>query len=135
MDGGSLSSVNLFTPEFVQIAIPVAIIVIVLSIIEFIFKALKRTWTIPVCAVTVTSNIVSMILIIFMVTRGSILNPEFMEVITSFVERQNGFIWLGNGISLAIFILIVLADGLITSGIAIYKTIRNHLHKEGLGEQ
>jgi hypothetical protein len=130
-DEGMSTWGSIFTPEFTAVAIPIAGIVIVISTMEYIFKIIKRSWTLPVCIVTVFSNILSIILLLFMVVGRDVLNPEFREFITSLGERDGWNIWLQSPqIAVGIFALIVVVEGLINSGVAIYKTTRNYFHLE-----
>jgi uncharacterized membrane protein len=135
LDGITHISPTIFTPEFARIAVPVAGVVMLLTFIEHAFKIVSRSWTLPVCIVTVLSNIIAMVLILFLVTRADILSPEFVEFMESLAERISGLFWLGSRqLTVTVIALIAVADGVINSGIAVYKTTRNYIHKESMVE-
>lgn len=120
---------QLFSPEFLSLCIPALLVTGALSILEAIVKIKDRKWTPLVCSVVVVSNLVNMVIGVYLVTRANIFNSEFMAYINAQQWGDYDLMrFFGQSISnpvvLTIVAIIVIAS-IATCISAIYKTVRN----------
>ncbi|MDQ0362710.1 HAAS signaling domain-containing protein [Breznakia pachnodae] len=119
---------EVFNTSFLQTCVPIFIIILAFSMLEYISKLVYRRWHPMVCTGVIISNIVSAGGFIYLLTRPNIFSREFLN----FVETNDWgshdimqFFGTGgsNPVIITIIIIIVVVT-VATSAHALYKTIR-----------
>ena len=129
LQDGNHQVLAMFSDSFVYDCIPVIIIVALLNAGECIVKIVRRRWSVMVCGTVVFCNAVGVALMIYLITRPNVFNPEFI----TFMRDRNfwpinalqfGGIPLGKNAVLIAIGAIVAAFSLHECVMAIYQTIR-----------
>lgn len=126
---GSISIENIFTDSFIQILIPVLLLLGLLGIFECIAKIICRRYTKLVLIAILVNNLGSMIIWIFVFTRKSVFTSELSSLIVNNEKIGEKFLdWLSsfpqsslNPVAIGCMIIVVAAS-LAASAHAIYKT-------------
>jgi len=119
---------ELFTSSFLQLCIPIFILMLAFSLVEYICKLIYRKWNPMVCASVITNNIVSAAGFIYLLTRPNIFSKEFLNFVKSNVWGTHDIMQFFDTSSsnpvIILIIFIVIVISVATSAHAIYKTIR-----------
>lgn len=112
-----------FHPDFLQICIPVMVVIAVLGITSGIVKIAVRHWTIPVGVVSIICSLVGAGTVIYILLTRAILSPE----LAAYVEAQEWIKFMGEP---ALYLLpvilsvIIAVTTLIEVGMTIYRVYK-----------
>lgn len=121
---------DIFNPAFLQLCIPIFIVILIFSINASLTKLVYRRWNIIVCCVSILSSVVGAAGFIYLLTRPNIFTTSFLTYIKS-IEWQDvdisNFI-NNNGIDtiLTIIIIIIIISSIGSCIHSVYKTITNN---------
>ncbi len=123
---------DLFAPDFIALLVPFIIIGCILGVIESVVKIVVRRWTPLVCAVVLTSNVISIVLLIILLSQQEILSQSLLTLAESqswwqIVSVKIGAFTPTMNLAQLIWVLIIIftiIGILIECGVAIYRTIR-----------
>lgn len=132
---GSIRIDQLFSDDFIAVAIPVIAVSCIVSVCECVVKIVVRRWTPLVCIAVVASSLIGIGLMLYLFSAPEIFNPEFLTYLQGQDWAQSlKKLWFINGsfertiifVIAAIVILVSLAE----SASAIYKTIKASKHNQ-----
>ena len=119
---------EIFSSNFLQICIPILVIILLFSIFEHIIKLIYRRWCTSVFVGVVINNIVSTCSFIYLLTRPNIFSEEFLTFVRTndwgTYDITQFFTTNGSNPIIIIVIVIIVIVAIATIAYALYKTIK-----------
>ncbi|RCX19319.1 hypothetical protein DFR58_10364 [Anaerobacterium chartisolvens] len=128
IQSGDIQVQSLFSPEFLAGCIPAIVIMAIFGILECIAKIKHRQWAPLVCGAVIVSNIVSMVILVYLINRPDLFSTEFAAFVRGFEWGSFDllrFVGTGEINPVIVFISLIIVVCSLTECIkAIYKTFR-----------
>ena len=118
---GSTTIWQIFTPEFVRVAIPITLLFLFLQLAEDVMKLIFRRWTLAVGITAALHNVITLVVSLIVLTNIPVVSQDIFDSWVLHVPFQSG---VDANFIIGVIITIICMSGLIS---ATAKTIKYQL--------